>query len=68
MGYQQGWDRRATRTRPRWPTAYVKSKGPEFRLGFEHGWHDGEGRGQSWEEHQSNPLPPQPRSPRRYEA
>lgn len=67
QGYKAGWNHRQKK-RARFPRVTVRRKQAEYRLGFEHGWHDGEGRGQTWEEFQRTPLPPRPRSWRKYEA
>lgn len=68
QGYEAGWNRRNQGKRARYPKRYVEAKTPDFRAGFEAGWHDGEGRGQTFAQHQANPNPPQPKVWAKYEA
>lgn len=65
QGYELGWNHRAQGRRKL--RANTKRLAGAFGVGYAHGWHDGEGRGQTWTQHQSDPRPPQPKSWETYE-
>jgi hypothetical protein len=46
-GYEDGWDRRAAKVR-RLSARARQFKNKTYKIGFDAGWHDGEGRGCSW--------------------
>jgi hypothetical protein len=64
-GYKDGWNARAEGARHMRREAKVY-KG-QYAIGYEHGWHDGEGRGQTLAQHQRHPSPPAPKSWESYE-
>ena len=64
-GYRDGWNHRAAGD-PKVRSNSKKMRG-QYGIGYAHGWHDGEGRGQTLAEYQHNPNPPKPKSWERYE-
>ena len=65
-GYEDGWNHHAQGHRKVRSDAKVM-RNKEYAAGYVHGWHDGEGRGQTLKQHQLVAHPPKPASWSRYE-